>query len=226
MRHLYVMLSKTDTHMGRFIRFFTRCEYNHVSLCVYDHLQTFVSFARYRQDVPLAGGAVTEQLDRLFSCGKVLPVKIYRLEISPEEAEQIEALFTQLKDSHLVYNTPGALLTGCHIHCPIPGAYTCLEFTEAILGRKFKSVDALGAELEPWIYYQGDLFDLLQASCDQPDPYFQKRGFWKGFWDTAVHFKTLTWRSLRLERPRDPVAECRIGIWKHISSRKTMLKNS
>ena len=74
MSYLYVMLSRTDTGMGRFIRFFTREEYNHVSLCVDDSLQKFVSFARYRQDTPLAGGAVAEPPQRLLSCGEAIPV--------------------------------------------------------------------------------------------------------------------------------------------------------
>lgn len=221
LRYLYVMLSRTDTYMGRFIRFCTKGQYNHVSLSVDDDLQSFVSFARYHRDVPLAGGAIAEPLDRLFSCGKVLPVRIYKLEISLNKARQIEDLFAQLKHSRLIYNTPGALVTGCHMHCSVPGAYTCLEFAEAIFGKKFKSIDALGSELEPWMYYEGDLYGLLQAGGDQSDPYFQKRGFWKGTWDTMVHFKTLTWRSLRLERPYDPVFGCHINIWEYITNQKS-----
>lgn len=215
MGHLYVMLSKTDTRMGRFIRFCTKCEFNHVSLCIDDRLQSFVSFARYRQDVPLAGGAVTESLERLFSCGEILPVKLYKLEISQEELRKIESLFEELKDAHLVYNTPGALFNGCKIHYPVPGAYTCLEFAEAILGTKVKSIDRLGEKLEPWLYFQGDLFDLLQASGDRSDPYFQKRGFLKGSWDTINHFSTLFLRTLRLERPQDPIAGCHLDILPH-----------
>ena len=198
--------------MGHFIRFCTKCEFNHVSLSIDDQLQRFVSFARYRQDVPLAGGAVAEPLERLFSCGDILPVKIYKLEISSEELQQLETLFAMLTDAHLVYNSPGALLNSCKIRCTIPGAYTCLEFAETILGTKAPSIDALGAELEPWLYYQGNLFDLLQSSGDRSDPYFQKRGFWKGFWDTLRHYQILIWRGLRLERPKNPVANCRLHI--------------
>ena len=207
--------------MGRFIRFCTKGEYNHVSLSIDNNLQSFVSFARYHRDVPLAGGAIVEPLERLFSCGKILPVKIYKLGLSPEKAQQIEALFAQLTHSHLVYNTPGALFTSCHMHCSVPGAYTCLEFAEAILGKKFKSIDAMGIELEPWIHYQGDLFDLLPDSGDRSDSYFQKRGAWKGLLDTMMHYKTLTWRSLRLERPFDPIFGCQINIWEHITNPKT-----
>ena len=212
MSYLYVMLSRTDTGMGRFIRFFTREEYNHVSLCVDDSLQKFVSFARYRQDTPLAGGAVAEPPQRLLSCGEAIPVRIFRLKITKAEAQQLEDLFAQVEKAPLVYNSLGALLKGFHISCSIPGTYTCLEFAGAVLGITPPSIHALGAALEPWEYYQGDLFELLHDNGDRSDSFFEHRGFWKASWDTSIHFKTLLWRTLRLERPRDPIAECSFNI--------------
>ena len=136
-RHLYVMLSRTDTGMGRFIRFFTREKYNHVSLSLDDTLQQFVSFGRYRQDVPLAGGYVPEPAERLLSCGKTMPVKIFRLDISETDAQGLDTVFGMAGQVPLIYNSLGALLSSCHIPCPIPGSYTCLEFAGTILGNRF-----------------------------------------------------------------------------------------
>lgn len=222
MRYLYVMLSRTDTGMGRFIRFFTRGEYNHVSLSVDDRLQKFISFARYRQDVPLAGGIVAETPERLLSCGNVIPVRLFRLEISTSEAQQLEELFAQAEKAPLVYNSLGAILSSCHIPCSVPGAYTCLEFAGAVLGKSYPSIQALGAALDPWEYYRGDLYQLLQDSGNRTDPFFQHHGFWKGSWDTTLHFKTLLWRSLRLERPQDPIVANKLNLLDSTS----VLKNS
>lgn len=202
-RYLFVMLSRTDTGMGRFIRFFTQEEYNHVSLCVDDDLRQFVSFARYHQDVPLAGGYVTEPSERLLSCGKKMPVRIFKLEISSDDAQHLEALFTLAGHTSLVYNSLGALLSSCHIPCSVPGAYTCLEFAGAILGNRFSTIQSLDDALASYEFYQGDLFDLLEDSGSRKDSFFRKMGFWKGSWLTVVHFKTLLWRILRLERPHD-----------------------
>lgn len=210
--YLYVMLSRTDTRMGRLIRFFTKEEYNHVSLCLDGNLQHFVSFARYRRDVPLAGGYVTEPAARLQSCGKSMQVRIFKLAISQADASKLEALFNMADHTALVYNSLGALLSGCHIRCSIPGAYTCLEFAGAILGDSYHSITALGNALDQWEIYRGDLFDLLEAVPHAETVFFQKRGFSKGTWDTMVHFKTLLWRILRLERPEDPIASCRLNI--------------
>lgn len=211
-QYLYVMISRTDTGMGRFIRFFTREEYNHVSLCLDSKLQHFVSFARYRQDVPLAGGFVTESAARLRSCGKAMPVKIFRIEISKADADKLERLFQLADHAPLVYNSLGALLNGFHLHCSIPGAYTCLEFADKILGKSYPTVKALADELAPWEIYSGDLFEILELTTDQKSPFFQKRGFPGGTIDTLIHFKTLLWRILRLERPIDPIASCVLNI--------------
>lgn len=210
--YLYVMLSHTDTGMGRFIRFFTKEEYNHVSLTLDSSLQKFVSFARYRQDVPLAGGYVAEPSARLLSCGKTMPVRIFRLEISREDAQKLDTLFQMADRTPLIYNSLGALLSSCHIHCSIPGAYTCLDFACAILGETFPTIEALGTALGEHEIYRGNLFDLLRSPSNCEGIYFQKRGFSKGTWDTAKHFKTLLWRIIRLERPKDPIADCQLNI--------------
>lgn len=210
--YLYVMLSRTDTGMGRLIRFFTGEEYNHVSLCMDENFRQFVSFARYRQDVPLAGGYVSEPVSRLRSCGNTMPVRIFKIEISSTDAQKLASLFEMANQSPLIYNSLGALLCSFHIRCPIPGAYTCLEFADAILGEKFSSIGALAAALDQWEIYKGDLFELVEDNSTQDSPYFQKQGFWKGSGDTVVHFKRLLWRLLRLERPDDPIATCALNI--------------
>ena len=149
---------------------------------------------------------------RLLSGGKPLPVRIFRLDISPDDAQQLEALFELADHSALVYNSLGALLSSCHISFPIPGSYTCLEFAGRILGRTFPSIQALENTLEPWEVYRGDFSDILVSTNGQNCTFFHKRGFWKGTWDTALHFKTLLWRILHLEKPQDPISECSLNI--------------
>ena len=218
MQYLYVMLSHTDTKMGRFIRFFTKEEYNHVSLSLDGQLQQFVSFARYRQSAPLAGGYVTESASRLRSCGASMMVRIFRLEISRSDAEKLTSLFELADRSPLIYNSLGALFTGCHLRCPVPGAYTCLEFAGSILGRPFTSIKALEDALAPLEIYHGDLFELLEHTTDQKGSYFQKRSFGQDTRDTVIHFKTLLQRILRLDRPDDPIAACQLDIGKNIGA--------
>ena len=211
-QHLYVMLSHTPTKMGQFIRFFTGEEYNHVSLCIDGSLKQFVSFARYHIDVPLAGGYVTEPAARLLSCGNSMPVRIFQIEITSTDAHKLDALFKMADHTPLIYNSLGALLSSCHIRCPVPGAYTCLEFANAILGTPFLTIGKLADALKPWEIYRGDLFEIIKHGDNHNSIFFEKRGLRKGTLDTVIHFKTLLWRILRLERPHDPIAASALNI--------------
>lgn len=206
-KYLYVMLSRSDTDMGRLIRRFTKGRYNHVSMSLDGSLNTFVSFARYCWDVPLAGGYVTESAARLLASGSPLPVKLYRLELSEEDTLQLTRLFQLAGDrsTGLIYNSLGALLSTWHLPCHLPGTYTCLEFAGAILGQQFLRLQALEAALEPWVVYEGDYRELVSPQASEGDPFFEHRGVLRGVGDTAAHFGRLLLRLLRLQRVYDPI---------------------
>lgn len=150
------MLSRSDTAMGRFIRTFTRSTFNHVSVSLDDSLSCFVSFARYRVDIPLAGGYVQEDAQRLLYRGNPLPVVIFRLEIPEAQRQELALLFAHAGEPDApIYNTLGALLSWLHLPCPVPGAYTCLEFANRLLGTRYRSIPALQKGLAPYAFFEG-----------------------------------------------------------------------
>ena len=206
-KYLYVMLSRTDTGMGRMIRRFTKGQYNHVSLGLDSSLGAFVSFARYRKDVALAGGYVTEPAARILASGAAVPVKVFRLALPEGADEQLIHLFQLAGDrsTGLIYNSLGALFTTWGLPCPVPGAYTCLDFAGVILGQAFPSLQALEAELEPWLIYDGDYRGLVPHKISTEDPFFEHRGVLRGIGDTAAHFGRLLLRLLRLQKVSDPL---------------------
>lgn len=213
-RHLYIMLSRTGTGMAKVIRLFTRAHYNHVSLSLDDDLHHFVSFARYAQDVALAGGYITEPAERILASGDQIPVRIFRMEIPPARYEQLKSLFALAGDrkTGLIYNSLGAMLSTWHIPCPIPGAYTCLEFAGAVLGQRFRSLQALERYLAPFEIYQGELAAIVTDTGCRTDPFFRRRGFFPGIGDTAVHFLRLFGRALHITRCNDPIAAYETGL--------------
>lgn len=207
MEHLYFMLSRTGTGMGKVIRAFTRNEYNHVSLTLDPSFERFVSFARYRQDVVLAGGLVVETTQRFLCTGQPVPVRIYRVEIPPEQYIMLKNLFDTV-DEHrdLIYNSLGALLSTWSIPCHVPGAYTCLEFAAAILNQPLRTLQELQSFLMPYEIFAGDLGELVQDNSDRSELFFNRRGFWGGTVDTVRHFTRLAGRLLRISRYNDPIA--------------------
>ena len=206
-QHLYIMLSRTGTGMGKIIRKFTRSEYNHVSLTLDPALQSFASFARYTVDVALAGGYVKESAARFLYSGQPVPIRLYRITVSPSRYQQLQQLFSLAgQNTGLTYNSLGALLSTWRLRFHIPGSYTCLEFAAAVLDQPFCSLQELQAYLEPHLIYQGDLHELVTDSGDRSEPYFARRGILWGTADTAVHFTRLAGRLLRICKCVDPIA--------------------
>ena len=184
------MISKTNTKMGNFIRFFTRYDYNHVSLSLDKELKSFVSFARIVQDAPLYGGFVTESFERFLHKGKNSLVKIYEVDITKEKYNNLKKLFSLADnpDNGLVYNYLDALMTPVGINVKIKGAYTCLSFANTVLGTNCKNIKALSDTLKDKLIYSGTIKDLGVDSGDRSALYFHKIGFRKGTKKSAKSF--------------------------------------
>ena len=60
MKKVYVIMMQIDTFIGKAIRFFTREEFNHASICLTEKFDKFYSFGRIIINNPLAGGFVIE----------------------------------------------------------------------------------------------------------------------------------------------------------------------
>ena len=195
---LYLVLSRTETRMGKTIRLVTRYGYNHVSLSLDPQFRHWVSFARYAQGVPLAGGFVSESPERYLSSGGNVQVRIFRIAVPASRYRKLEALFASAgrPDSGLIYNTFGALATPVGLHFTVAGAYTCLEFADAVLGGSHRSIRSLDKELRKCLIYEGPLQGLVTDSGIRSGPYFVRRGPWGGTVDTTVHFARLCGRVL------------------------------
>lgn len=204
-KYLYVMLSRTPTGMGKIIRVFTRSSYNHVSLTLDDSFRRFVSFARYAVDTPLAGGYIQGSAERFLCGGAEVPVRIFRVEITEEKAQQLITLFARAGDrsTGLIYDSLAALLSTLHIRTHIPGAYTCLSFASKVLGIPFRSLQELANHLTPLEIFHGDFRTIVQDGHDRSDPYFTPRGFFRGTADTAAHFGRLFCRLTRICQYKD-----------------------
>lgn len=202
-RPLYMMLSRTNTGIGKAIRVLTRYEYNHVSLTLDPDFRHWVSFARYAKGVPLAGGFVSESPERYLWGHGPIPVQIFRIDISPARHKKLRALFSQAgqSGSGLIYNTFGALTTPIGLHLDIIGAYTCLEFADAVLGESHRSIRALAAGHASELIYEGDLRDLVDDTGSRNDRFFSRRGLLRGTMDTTSHFARLCGRMALRQRP-------------------------
>lgn len=207
MAYLYVILSRTTTGTAKLIRSCTSSYYNHVSMSLKEDLSDIVSFARISIDTPMYGGFIAEPVERFLCDGSSIPIKVFRVEITKEKATKLEAFFSGAghEDYGLLYNHFGALMTMFHLRWNIPGAYTCLSFASAVLGKAYRSIQALEQDLAPFEIYRGPLEVMRPDTGDRSDPFFTRRGRLRGTKDTLVHMGRLVLRSTHLRKFDDPV---------------------
>lgn len=201
-RYLYVMISQTDTGIAQVIRTVSRYPYNHVSMTLDPSLRNWCSFARYHRNAPFYSGFIKEPVERFLADSGDAQVRIFRLEIPKERARRIEQLFLQAgrKETRLIYNYFDAMASVLNRKIAIAGSYTCLSFACAVLGRQYRHIEDLNNALQPHLYYEGSLAQLVPDSGSREDAYFQSIGFTRGNWRSAKQLALVTARLLRHRR--------------------------
>ncbi len=63
MKHIYIVLTNTNTRISKFLRLFTREEYNHVSIALTDGCKEMYSFSRRIVWFPWVAGFTRESVD-------------------------------------------------------------------------------------------------------------------------------------------------------------------
>ena len=202
-RYLYIMISHTDTGLGKAIRFLTEYDYNHVSLSLDPSFREWVSFARYARNVPLAGGFIQETPERFLSGGNEMPVRIFRLELTECRFRAISRLFSEAGKANcsLIYNSFGAIATALNLAFPVRSAYTCLEFANAVLQEHHQTIRHLNDRLTPHLIFEGDLHSLVADSGSRKSDYFRRRSLIAATRETLLHFAKLLRNTACPNRP-------------------------
>lgn len=206
--HLYLMVSRTDTNIGKIIRVFSHYPYNHVSLSIDPNLREWVSFGRFRKDTPLYAGFIRETAERYLSQSGDTPIRLFRIEISEGKYLQLQKLFANAGygETRLIYNLYDAIASSIHMKVPIRGAYTCLSFASMVLGKRYVNIKELNDDLRPYMIFEGPLSALVTDSGQRSDRYFDELGILRGTWRTTKQLADLTTRPIRGFR-RDIVSQ-------------------
>ena len=192
-RYLYLMISKTDTQLGRFIRSVSQFPYNHVSMSLDPTFHEWVSFGRFNREAPLYSGFITESPERFLAKGFDTEVRIFRLPITQQRYEEISNLFAHAGEANcgLVYNTFDCMAAAFHRRVIIPGAFTCLSFACEVIGKHYLTIEELDQDLRDLMIYDGPMDMLVPDSGSRTDRYFDHHGLIHGTWMGAVQLTTL-----------------------------------
>lgn len=136
MKKIYIVLSQTGTMFSKVLKFFTRAEYNHVSISLSQSLNKMYSFGRLNPNNPFIGGFVEEGKNtgtfKKFVNTKAL---VFELNIKEEKFNAIkyfiEYFLTHKKEFH--YNYLGVLFACFKRNYERGKRYYCSQFVRTCL---------------------------------------------------------------------------------------------
>lgn len=172
MEHIYVVLEKSHTILGRVARILDPYEYTHITVCLDDDFRYFYSFSRYRHYGPFCSGIMRETMDT-YAYGKYKDVKlkVFEVPVSKEDKERIKRFIaTVYRDRKEYYfNLYGALTMGIFHGFRIYKAYNCMSF----VGKILKMTGAVQMDREYYKYSIEEL-DKLMTPYVKEEKYFSR----------------------------------------------------
>lgn len=136
MKQVYIVLTKTNTILARFIRFMTGCEYSHASISMDAELTRMYSFSRKYVRNPFFGGFMKECPGmHVFGLFKDVPCAVIAVQVSESQYEQIEEMLRLFKteSERYGYNYFGLLHNLLKLQQKSHRSFFCSEFVYHVL---------------------------------------------------------------------------------------------
>ena len=133
---IYIVLTHTGTMLSNIIKFYTKCEFSHVSISLDKELEHMYSFGRKNPYNPFWGGFIHEKLEKgtFKRFGNTYSV-VYSLNIEERQYEIIKYLINKFNANINKYkfNTIGLFAVAMHIRIKRKKYFYCAEFVKYLL---------------------------------------------------------------------------------------------
>ena len=136
MKNLYIVISRTHTTIGWFIRKMTGYQYNHVSVLFNQNLVPLYSYARYHRNHPFYGGFVEESWLRYIQKGKNVQIIVFEIPITKEKYEELyKGIQGMKRDKRRYRYSYVEALNSKFLHrkLKLKDKHTCLSFSIYLL---------------------------------------------------------------------------------------------
>lgn len=173
MPNAYIVLTRTGSGFSRFLALFTKAEYNHASICVYDDFREFYSFGRHLLWFPVIAGFVTEKVNcgmyKYFSETRCV---IYSLNLNKGLFSKLESNLDAFRENPFIYKYNFIGLIGVLLNRPMGNRdhYFCSQFVASMIqdsgiydfGKNSRLVTPEDFHMIPGLekIYEGRLSDL------------------------------------------------------------------
>ena len=205
MKHIYIVISQTETGFAKTIRKFGHVRYNHASIALDKSLYRMYGFARTEQYGYLCAKLVRETTDR-FMVGATdgIPVVIFEIPVTDIQYKWVEDEIIRIKDDPTYrYNLFSVLSYPVFKGFSSYKSFTCIEFVLYILQELGKDFDEPIAKYTPdqllellnsYICFEGDLLKYMPVYTRSED-YFNPVSF-KLLKASIKAFGVMSYRSL------------------------------
>lgn len=204
-KNIYILLSKTNTKMGKFIRFMTKYDYNHVSISLDENFKEIYSFSRYYENTPFVGGFVVESILRYKRSNA--QIKIFKIPVDRKTYNELKTYieFLKIYQKKFIYNTFSAIFSIFKININVKDSFTCIEFAKHLFDnfnivshskKDFNSIKDVDNLLCNYKYFEG-ICDELDITNDWGlDLYLNKKNIFLVYSFTLIHIGKLLLRKM------------------------------
>jgi len=136
--NLYIVLSKTNTVLGRAIRKYLRVEYNHSSISLDSSLEQLYSFGRKHVYNFASAGFVVEGKDHgFFKVYSNANISVLQWPVTEEEWKRVKLTIETFKDHNKDYKYNILGLISCSVDIPFSrkNQYFCSQFVADVLDK-------------------------------------------------------------------------------------------
>ena len=175
---IYIVLSSGNSFPKKVFRTLTDCRFDHVAVSFNERLPIMYSFAKSQLDVALVGGFAVEYPSRYIAEGGDIPIKVFAVEASDEEYMRVREVIRRIMThpQRYTYNVYDKALSVFGGSFELKRSYTDLSFVCRLLRLgDIRSIKELEFVLEPYLYYEGSMNDIILGVDDRHGAeYFKK----------------------------------------------------
>jgi hypothetical protein len=137
-KHLYIVLTRTNTIVSRLIRLFMKDEYTHASIALDRDLRNMYSFGRKYIYNPFIGAFRREYRDKgVYKLQKIVPCIVLEVEVTEEQYEKAQSILNQFisNSERYKYNYKGLLYNLFNAETCDDKHFLCSEFVYYVLNQ-------------------------------------------------------------------------------------------
>ncbi len=214
MKHIYVVLIKAHTGLGKIAREISHYEYTHIAVSIDGSLEDFVTFSRRKHYLPLDAGFMHEYRDYYaFGKHKHVKIKVFKIPVTNKNFADVNGFISQCENDNQYLFNLFSMITMPFLHgFKVYKTHNCMSFTAKVvqltgavkLDKPYYkySIKDLDKLLSQYQFFEGYLERKFSMGYSE---YMQRYPFYKVIYTGANTIFTLSKRLLFYKNRNDDI---------------------